>query len=154
MSGTGAQSPGQVPARRVSLSSCLGFVQDFKRLALLVICFPLSHGSGLSLELVAGTSPACLGGVHFPAPGSTRGGRRACEASTTSLHQWHCPGSISRATSKLCPWLLPLRSSPCQPHVPDSSNKAEGEGFKCDAGLCTPGLTSSCQDVFGHPLWG
>lgn len=34
------------------------------------------------------------------------------------------------------------------------SQTAEGEGFKCDAGLCTPGLTSSCQDVFGHPLWG
>lgn len=61
VSGTGAGSPGQVPAGHVSLTSCLGFVQGFEPLAFLIICFPLSCISGPSLELAAGMSPACLG---------------------------------------------------------------------------------------------
>ena len=52
---------GRFQPRRVSLTSCLGFVQGFEPLALLIICFLLSHVSGPSLELVAGMSPACPG---------------------------------------------------------------------------------------------
>lgn len=34
------------------------------------------------------------------------------------------------------------------------ADKAEGEGFKGDAGVCAPGPASSCWDVLGHPSQG
>lgn len=105
VSGTGAQSPGQVPAGRVSLSSCLSLVQGFEPPSLLIIRFPLSHISGPSLELVAGTSPCVAGGARFPAPGSTGGGRK--EEGSWGSPLCHISALVALTqeclTSELCP---------------------------------------------------
>lgn len=153
VSGMGAQRPGQVPAGRVSLTSCLGFVQGFQPLAMLLICFLLSHISGPSLELVAGMSPVCPGKRVSQLWGVPEGGSWG-----SPLHHISAPVALAQECLVGHVRALPVATTATEQSPlasrPSQRNKAEGEGFKGDAGVCAPGPTSSSRDALGHPLRG